>query len=459
MTDKTFVTFDQSLPLFVDLVSSKLGAAVLADAIFLRDAFGRLSLVVDESVKEGIPLEFGGEAKNVLGKYVDESALVVVTPAQLFDDSLQTKESSIQLSVTAGEVDYNVWVVDRRAVGADWLSAPMDSRAAPPRVVFSSLKGGVGRTTALCVVAAHLASKGKRVLAIDLDIEAPGLGNMLLSNDTLPTFGLLDYLVERGLGDVPDTFLLDVVGPSWLAKGRGRIDIVPVLGKASIKQPQNVVAKIARAYIASSGELDDGGSFAAFVREFIDRLTADARYDVVLIDARSGLHETTASALLGLGGDVYLFGASQPQTFAGFSLLIANLGLRAPSSSSFWARFRVVQSKAASLSADPEFVSSVKALLSHYIFPVCEPLPDLAGLTSEFDVTWDETVSDDVMEIGFESGVDSIPIISVKEEASFRHFDPVASPDLLDEESYLLPFSALLSEIESLVGLDSEGVA
>lgn len=456
MTVSNFITFDRSLPIFVRLVSERLGNPVLSNAIFLRDAFGRLSLVVDESVKRELPPDFGSEVKSVLGRYVDESDLVVVTPGQLFDESLRSKEGAMRLHLVDSGKAYDVWTVDRRAVGTDWLTAPAIDRAIPPRVVFSSLKGGVGRTTALCVAAAHLASKGKRVLAIDLDIEAPGLGNMLLDRGTLPQFGLLDYLVERGLGEVPDEFLIDVVGPSWLAKGRGRIDIVPVIGKASEESPENVVAKIARAYISSPGEVEEVGSFAAFVREFIGRLTAGERYDVVLIDARSGLHETTASALLGLGGDVYLFGASQPQTFAGFSLLIANVGLRAPAPSAFWGRFRVVQSKASSLSPDAEFVSSVKGLLNQLVFHVSEPQPDLDGLMSEFDVTWDDSMDDNVMDQVLDSALDAVPFISIREEEDFRHFDPLASPNLLDEENYLSAFSALLSDIESLVGLSSE---
>ncbi len=42
-------------------------------------------------------------------------------------------------------------------------------------VTFYSFKGGVGRTMALANVAWILASRGKRVLAVDWDVEAPGL--------------------------------------------------------------------------------------------------------------------------------------------------------------------------------------------------------------------------------------------------------------------------------------------
>ena len=42
-------------------------------------------------------------------------------------------------------------------------------------VTFYSYKGGTGRTMALANVAWILASQGKRVLAVDWDLESPGL--------------------------------------------------------------------------------------------------------------------------------------------------------------------------------------------------------------------------------------------------------------------------------------------
>src|ERR1700685_1743194 len=42
-------------------------------------------------------------------------------------------------------------------------------------ITFYSYKGGTGRTMALANVAWILASNGKRVLAIDWDLESPGL--------------------------------------------------------------------------------------------------------------------------------------------------------------------------------------------------------------------------------------------------------------------------------------------
>ena len=42
-------------------------------------------------------------------------------------------------------------------------------------VTFYSYKGGVGRTMAMANVAALLARKGRKVVMLDFDLEAPGL--------------------------------------------------------------------------------------------------------------------------------------------------------------------------------------------------------------------------------------------------------------------------------------------
>ena len=54
--------------------------------------------------------------------------------------------------------------------------------------------------------------------------------------------------------------------------------------------------------------------------EMIDRFENSGAYDVILVDARAGLHETTAAAILAIGGDVLLFGLDHPQTFLGYKL-------------------------------------------------------------------------------------------------------------------------------------------
>ena len=65
-------------------------------------------------------------------------------------------------------------------------------------VVFYSYKGGTGRTLALANIARFAGGIGKRVIVIDLDLEAPGLTYKLLrgAQRSLSNRGLVGCLLD-----------------------------------------------------------------------------------------------------------------------------------------------------------------------------------------------------------------------------------------------------------------------
>jgi MinD-like ATPase involved in chromosome partitioning or flagellar assembly len=63
-------------------------------------------------------------------------------------------------------------------------------------VTFYSFKGGVGRTMSLVNVAAELAKKGRRILMVDFDLEAPGLSDFELIAPNAKTPGLVEFVTE-----------------------------------------------------------------------------------------------------------------------------------------------------------------------------------------------------------------------------------------------------------------------
>ncbi|AUX22420.1 uncharacterized protein SOCEGT47_029230 [Sorangium cellulosum] len=70
------------------------------------------------------------------------------------------------------------------------------------KVTFYSYKGGVGRTLAMLNVAALLAQRGRRVLVVDFDLEAPGLGLSALTRAEAEQLagarpGVSDFLLDR----------------------------------------------------------------------------------------------------------------------------------------------------------------------------------------------------------------------------------------------------------------------
>ena len=72
-------------------------------------------------------------------------------------------------------------------------------------VTFYSYKGGVGRTMALVNVAYQLAAAGKRVLAVDFDLEAPGLSSYGPFRCAGDHAGIVEYVhAYLDSGEAPD---------------------------------------------------------------------------------------------------------------------------------------------------------------------------------------------------------------------------------------------------------------
>ncbi len=61
---------------------------------------------------------------------------------------------------------------------------------------FYSYKGGVGRTMALANVATDLVRRGRRVLLVDFDLEAPGLDTFRQLKPRHPTPGIVEYVSD-----------------------------------------------------------------------------------------------------------------------------------------------------------------------------------------------------------------------------------------------------------------------
>src|SRR5665213_1718886 len=87
-------------------------------------------------------------------------------------------------------------------------------------VTFYSYKGGVGRTMALVNTAAALTQQGKRVLAVDFDLEAPGLPSYGTFHGADSKRGLVDYVTEymahNEAPDVSDYIVECEPGKLWL---------------------------------------------------------------------------------------------------------------------------------------------------------------------------------------------------------------------------------------------------
>lgn len=204
-------------------------------------------------------------------------------------------------------------VKDTTGWGRDWLWLDAEAvERTSRRIVFHGLKGGVGRSTALAVLAQQLAKRGHRVLVLDLDIESPGASGSLLATGTLPAYGAIDWLVEHAVGST-NVVVDDIYFESPLSSDEtGSIYVVPAIGA----EEEEYISKLGRLYIEINGK-----SFSDRMDGMLHSLEKRLSPDFVLIDSRAGLHEIAASAISRFADLSLLFFADTEQNWIGYRQL------------------------------------------------------------------------------------------------------------------------------------------
>jgi CO dehydrogenase nickel-insertion accessory protein CooC1 len=438
---KAAVRYDDALPIFTGIVLAHVGKKGLAHNCFLRDADGNLTYIIREKLIGETRGKLSVAAKKSVGRYVTDNP--VATPEELFDDQLKDETRDTLEYVTGKKFEVFVRLVERRIVGQDWVRGiwpPIDG--VPPVVVFASHKGGVGRSTALLVSAVEFARRGYSILAIDADLEAPGLGEMFIPESRSPQFGALDYFVENGRGTVNAKFLTQMQSISTLTRGKGKISVVPAVGMRCREFPQNVIGKISRAYLEDM-PIDGSRSKTLLeqMRDMVRDLSAIRKYDAIFVDARAGLNETTAATVQGLGADVLFFGVDTPQTWDGYRYFLAHLARFKPEDRDDDWRFRLKMVHAKALN-DPKALAHFRdnsfELFAEHLYDEINESEEAGGGSFGFDV-------DDPTAPHF-----AWPIMM---DPKFYEFDPVAHPEQILPDDYQTSFGEFVSNLADRLGL------
>lgn len=138
-------------------------------------------------------------------------------------------------------------------------------------ITFNSFKGGSGRSTTCINIAAQLARRDKRVLVIDLDIDGPGLGTLLgLTDKEIEKRGIVSFLSGSDADAIRNHILKVKIDDS-------AIDFMGA--------PLNADAST---FEMAGTDLPD--------RMMSLRTMVEDTYDFVLIDAASGISNTSALA-------------------------------------------------------------------------------------------------------------------------------------------------------------------
>lgn len=312
------VHFDEAIPIAIRAVRNGVVPVSTEQAVHLvRDTTGSIVIILPDKALADESWEVLAEHLNhVLGAYSPGNKRVLLRESDLIvpDDIL------LSLDKVALESP-NVWLVDRLLTNQDWLRPPLLNKSEIPLAVAFSIKGGVGRSTAFSMFAWYLARKGRDVLLVDLDLEAPGLGSLLLPN--APLHGLVDWLIENINGHADHIPLESMISEAPIAHdSTGRLRVLPAYGEGS----REYIAKLGRIYGSS---MTADGQILGIADRLVELVHSiekmDDRPEVILLDSRAGLHDIGSAAVTRLGAEAFLFARNDEQDWWAYRQIFSHL--------------------------------------------------------------------------------------------------------------------------------------
>jgi MinD-like ATPase involved in chromosome partitioning or flagellar assembly len=182
---------------------------------------------------------------------------------------------------------------------------------APAIVTFYSLRGGVGRTTALASAARIMSARGCRVLCIDMDFEAPGLPYLFGLSEPEPKQGALAALLALEQGE--------------------EVDIRDHVQRASeADELYCMPAGLLNTQYAQRLRLLDPESWYREASNPLHRLLdlaaeSSLAPDIILLDARTGMSAISAPLLFDVSDMAVICFFPHPQTRRGTELLVQSM--------------------------------------------------------------------------------------------------------------------------------------
>ncbi len=327
------VTFDSAIPELLRLCEGLPEfSQEVQKAVIVRDLHGRLRLALRlASAAPAFVAKLGEVLRAELGAWFEGPVLEEGAGAtgRLTTTILTMPVERRELSyVTPGgepRVASPVFsLIERRLSKLSWLEQqqqppPWPLRGKQPLIVtFYSFKGGVGRTTLAAAVALHLARMKKHVFTVDLDLEAPGLGTLL---GYAPGPGVLDVIAN-----FVATRKLSIDG--FVRGARALADEASfVSGLNAGELNRDYFEKLAR--LDFIGGVDGRSPVGTALSQMLKVIkSTEPNPDVIILDARAGLHDLAGLSLFGLAHLDVVVARDSEQSLEGLKLVIELLGRR-----------------------------------------------------------------------------------------------------------------------------------
>lgn len=329
------ITFNNTLESALHSVCLWSRKSILSSVTLVRDVYGRVSFFIDntESVEEAEEEELKTVLNRDMGMYFSGRIYWKKLSGGLkkmreregpIIDLVETErewwktQDGISFYVSERPIAKKAWIQKTCAQESVWPYEDAVAENGTKVVTFYSFKGGMGRTTALAGAVLTLVKRGKNVVMVDTDLEAPGLATLFWDDEAI-TRGVLDYLIESEIDRNVriEDYVLDVTDPALLEEEDGQLFLMPA-------------GKVDEHYLQKLARIDYQDNREGHLRDSLTRMLSDIRDkyrpDYIFVDARAGFHDLGGVTVTQLPHGVVLFGNDSRQSWDGITQVLRTIG-------------------------------------------------------------------------------------------------------------------------------------
>lgn len=249
----------------------------------VQNIYGKIIVYVDTDRNEIV-----GQLEKELSETID----VWLSACELIKENLFARTEIEAWKKESSLVEDRVWVFEKYITNVYWDAKKRKKEKCPligKLVCFYSFKGGLGRTTAMMMAAIGAARRGKKVVILDFDLEAPGVSSFF-PEEAMSQYGILDFLVEYNAYEEDiniDEYLYPVSEYCRVNQFGGEIYVLPAIGTAA----QDDVEIYRKNLMRFDLDVPEYEEEKTPIDVILSKIDAFLKPDYIFIDTRSGIHQ------------------------------------------------------------------------------------------------------------------------------------------------------------------------
>lgn len=419
------------------------------EIFIVQNVYGKISLYID-TADDSLIREMNASLEEEIEEWLNGCE-------KLQDNYFAEKEFE-QWKKNHKSVSEGIWAAEKFLTNAYWDSEQVRQEKcelSSKLVSFYSFKGGVGRTTTMVMSAIELAKRGKKIVLIDLDLEAPGIAS-LFPEDAISQYGVLDFLLESQIyrDDINiDEYVYTVSDYCHVSQDGGDIYIVPALGQICRENAELYRKNLMRLDLNVPAYREETTPFDFLLK----KVDSFLHPDYIFIDTRSGLHQIGGITLARYSDMAVLFFYGSHQNAEGMKMVL-------PVLKNYATPFTLVNCKVPANEGAASEEKKIYLEASYAAMSLCDEqyqkeevmIDDDTGEHYPLDISYSDTLevvnnSDQLLKAFEEQRVNYRQLVNVLEDSLLEEQESIEMPQDMDrqQDEIIDVFSDIMSGLQT----------